>query len=53
MGRGPSNQYHEPINEAYVEGSLTCLKPETIKRLINTDFPLVLNIEPTNACNLR
>ena len=52
MGRGQSIQYHKPIHEDYVDGSLTCLKPEIIKKHINNHFPLVLNIEPTNACNL-
>lgn len=53
MGRGPTGKFHHPMNDAYVEGTLTCLKPETIKARISSGFPLVLNIEPTNACNLR
>ncbi|MDH3975341.1 MAG: radical SAM protein [Deltaproteobacteria bacterium] len=53
MGRGPTNEYFEQINDSYVEGTLTCLKPETVKKRINTDFPLILNIEPTNSCNAR
>jgi len=53
MGRGPTSSYHRKLNEDYVEGTLTCLKPSTIKRLASADFPLVLNLEPTNACNLR
>ena len=53
MGKGPSEIFHHQLHEDYVEGTLTCLKPETIKKKINTDFPLVLNIEPTNACNLK
>ena len=53
MGRGPTNQYYKSINDSYIEGTLTCLKPEVIKQDINIDFPLVLNIEPTNACNLH
>jgi radical SAM protein with 4Fe4S-binding SPASM domain len=53
MGRGPSRNYHHRLNDAYVDGSLTCLRPEVIARRMRIDFPLVLNIEPTNACNLR
>ncbi len=53
MGRGPTEKYYIEMNDDYVEGSLTCLKQEVIEREINTDFPLVLNIEPTNDCNLR
>ena len=53
MGRGPTKEYHKLINTNYVEGTLTCLKPEIIQNNINIDFPLVLNIEPTNACNLH
>lgn len=53
MGRGPTRTYHQVINESYVEGTLTCLKPEIIKDQVNIEFPLVLNVEPTNACNLR
>ena len=53
MGRGPTELYHEPMDDAYVDGTLTCLKPSTIQNHISTEFPLVLNIEPTNACNLR
>lgn len=53
MGRGPTKKYHKVLNEDYIEGTLTCLKPSTIKRKINMDFPNVLNIEPTNRCNLK
>ncbi len=53
MGRGPTTDYHRTIHEDYVEGTLTCLKPATIQRVINTKFPNVLNIEPTNRCNLQ
>jgi radical SAM protein with 4Fe4S-binding SPASM domain len=53
MGRGPTKEYYQRLNEDYVEGTLTCLKQETIKRVINTDFPNILNLEPTNACNLK
>ena len=53
MGRGPTQEYYQKLNEDYVEGTLTCLKRETIERVINTDFPLILNLEPTNACNLK
>ena len=51
MGRGPTKEYYHLMNENYIEGTLTCLKPSVIKEKINTEFPLVLNIEPTNACN--
>ena len=53
MGRGPTASYHKDMMEGYVKGSLTCLSEGTIKNEINTDFPLVLNVEPTNACNLK
>ena len=53
MGRGPSEQYYRFLHEDYVEGTLTCLKTDVIKQEINTDFPLVLNVEPTNRCDLR
>lgn len=53
MGRGPTKKYHKVLNADYVEGTLTCLKPETVKSKINLDFPNVLNIEPTNRCNLE
>jgi hypothetical protein len=39
--------------EGYADGTLTCLTADYIKRNVNTDFPLILNIEPTNACNLN
>ncbi|TAM37195.1 radical SAM protein [bacterium] len=53
MGRGPTKKYHKALNADYVKGTLTCLKASTIKRVINNDFPNVLNIEPTNRCNLK
>lgn len=53
MGRGPTKEYYKAINADYVEGTLTCLKPATIKREINKDFPNILNVEPTNRCNLK
>lgn len=53
MGRGPTEKFYNEMNEFYVSGTLTCLKPEVIKEKINVDFPLVLNIEPTNDCNLK
>jgi hypothetical protein len=28
MGRGPSKQYYKVLDEDYVKGTLTCLKPE-------------------------
>ncbi|MBF0543349.1 MAG: SPASM domain-containing protein [Candidatus Riflebacteria bacterium] len=52
MGRGPTTKYYKVLNQDYVEGTLTCLKQATIKEQINNDFPLILNIEPTNRCNL-
>lgn len=53
MGRGPTKNYYQNMNDFYVEGSLTCLKPEVIRELANSEFPLVLNVEPTNDCNLK
>jgi len=41
------------MNKNFVKGSLTCLKPEVIQERINTEFPLMLNIEPTNECNAK
>lgn len=53
MGRGPTKNYYLAMNENFVEGSLTCLKPEVVEKRVTTEFPLVLNIEPTNACNAK
>ncbi len=53
MGRGPTKKYYQVMNQNYVEGTLTCLKPEIVKSKITNEFPLVLNIEPTNACNAK
>ncbi len=53
MGRGPTQEYHQEMNGFYVTGTLTCLKPGVIEKRVNTEFPLVLNIEPTNDCNLQ
>ncbi len=53
MGRGPTKDYYRVMNENFVEGSLTCLKPEVVERRITTEFPLVLNVEPTNSCNAK
>ena len=53
MGRGPTKKYYNNFNENFVQNSLTNLKPEVIKSRITTDFPLILNIEPTNQCNAR
>jgi radical SAM protein with 4Fe4S-binding SPASM domain len=53
MGKGPTKAFYKSLNKNYVKGSLTCLKPEVIKKRINCDFPLVLNVEPTNACNAQ
>ena len=52
MGRGPTVKYHKELNEDYERGTLTCLKASTIKERISPEFPLVLNIEPTNDCDL-
>jgi len=52
MGRGPTVEYHKDMMEGYVKGTLTCLSADYVKKNANTGFPLVLNIEPTNACNL-
>jgi len=53
MGRGPSADYYQALNECYVEGTLTCLKSSVIEQRISTDFPLVLNVEPTNDCTAK
>ncbi len=53
MGRGPTQEFYRNLHEDYVEGTLTCLRPETIRRVVTGDFPRVMNIEPTNRCNLR
>lgn len=53
MGKGPSTQYHKQMADGYIVGTLTCLSPEFIREHASPDFPLVLNIEPTNACNLK
>jgi len=53
MGRGLTKEYHQSLNEDYVEGTMTCLDPATIKQITNTHFPNILNVEPTNACNLK
>lgn len=53
MGRGPTKEYYKKLHEDYVEGSLTCLKPSVIKQKLNIDYPLIMNIEPTNYCNLK
>jgi len=53
MGRGPSTRYHQNMHKDFVRGTLTCLKPSVLKRRINLEFPNILNIEPTNQCNLK
>jgi len=53
MGRGPTVAYHKEMIEGYVTGTLTCLSAAYLKKRVSADFPLVLNIEPTNACNLN
>lgn len=53
MGRGYTKEFHRALNADYVEGTLTCLKASTIKQVVNNEFPNILNIEPTNRCNLK
>ncbi|GAA5262986.1 hypothetical protein KTGMC3_P1728 [Methanocalculus sp. MC3] len=53
MGRGPDSNHYRVLHEDFVQGTLTCLQQSTIKRVVNTEFPNVLNIEPTNRCNLQ
>lgn len=53
MGRGPTQSYYRRLNDRFIKGTLTCLNFETMQQRVNTDFPLVLNIEPTNRCNLK
>ncbi|MCU7834972.1 MAG: radical SAM protein [gamma proteobacterium symbiont of Taylorina sp.] len=53
MGRGPTKAYYKKLHEDYVEGSLTCLKTDVIKSKLNIRYPLIMNIEPTNYCNLK
>ena len=53
MGRGPTKKYHKKLMDGYIEGTLTCLKSSVVRSEAHTDFPLVLNIEPTNDCNLN
>jgi len=53
MGRGPDSSHYRVLHEDFVQGTLTCLKQSTIMQEINNDFPNILNIEPTNRCNLR
>lgn len=53
MAKGPTELYHRQLHPYYMTGSLTCLRPEVITERANAEFPLVLNIEPTNACNLK
>ena len=53
MGRGPTEKYHQQLHPLFEKGSLTCLSERAIKGLIQNESPLILNIEPTNDCNLR
>jgi len=53
MGRGPTVEYHKELNSHYQKGTLTCLKSSTLKERVCPDFPLVINLEPTNDCNLK
>ena len=52
MGRGPTVKYHKELNRHYQKGTLTCLKSSILKERASADFPLVINLEPTNDCNL-
>ena len=49
----PATRYEIVLNKYFAKGSLTCLKRDVIQRRISGEFPLMLNIEPTNACNSR
>jgi wyosine [tRNA(Phe)-imidazoG37] synthetase (radical SAM superfamily) len=53
MGRGPTATYHKALNRHYQKGTLTCLKSSTLKERASPEFPLVINVEPTNDCNLN
>jgi radical SAM protein with 4Fe4S-binding SPASM domain len=53
MGAAPTAEYNFSLNEYFTKGSLTCLTEETIKNRVSPEFPLMLNIEPTNACNAK
>lgn len=53
MGRGPTKEFHKKHSPYHMTGTLTCLLPHIIKKRLNNDFPLVMYIEPTNACNLQ
>lgn len=48
-----TDRYRIALNKYFTKGSLTCLKKSVIQRRISADFPLMLNVEPTNACNSR
>ncbi|PWR72857.1 radical SAM/SPASM domain-containing protein [Methanospirillum lacunae] len=53
MGRGPNPDHYRTLHEDFVQGTLTCLNQPTIMKVVNNKFPNILNIEPTNRCNLR
>ena len=53
MGRGPTVKYHKELNRHYQKGTLTCLKSSTLRERASPEFPLVINLEPTNDCNLK
>ena len=50
--RPASLKYQPTVLEGFVEGTLSHLRREVICRENPLDFPLMLNIEPTNDCNL-
>ncbi|MCX7970684.1 MAG: radical SAM protein [Negativicutes bacterium] len=41
------------MHPAYCPGSLTFLRPDAARAAGGREWPAVLNVEPTNACNLR
>jgi len=53
MGLIEDDAYQVTLHEKYVKGSLTNLTPEALRQAVSPDFPKVLNIEPTSACNLK
>jgi len=53
MAKGPTAQYHKQLHPLYELGSMTCMKPQVVEKLYDPNFPLVLNIENTNGCNLE
>ncbi|MBI4611011.1 MAG: radical SAM protein [Candidatus Rokubacteria bacterium] len=49
----PRLRYNGEMAEGFMEGSLSFLRPEVIRSHASPEFPLFLNIDPTNACELR